>query len=179
MRFFYENISISISISLKFVSTGSINNIPALVQILSWQRPGHKLLSEPMMLSLLTHICVTRPQWITYCDLGLLTPVIARLGMKEVGAYNKCHRPWSRNHTDHPDFHHWRSVGWLRIFFFLCSTDLPFPRDPHISAWLTYSFSTRSSLSQLFPSYPYKIDLPLPEKVYQQPALDEIPACSS
>ena len=43
---------------------GSINNIPALVQIMAWRRPGDKLLSEPMMVSSSTHICVTRPQWV-------------------------------------------------------------------------------------------------------------------
>ena len=58
-----ENISISIKISLKFVPNGPINNIPALVQIMAWRRPGDKQLSEPMIVSLLTHICVTRPQW--------------------------------------------------------------------------------------------------------------------
>ena len=59
-----ENISISISISLKFVPKGPINNLPALVQIMAWHRPGDKPLSEPMMANLLTHICVTRPQWL-------------------------------------------------------------------------------------------------------------------
>ena len=29
-----------------------------------WRRPGDKPLSEPMMVSLMTHICVTRPQWV-------------------------------------------------------------------------------------------------------------------
>ena len=29
-------------------------------------RPGDKPLSEPMMVSLLTHICVTRPKWVIY-----------------------------------------------------------------------------------------------------------------
>ena len=29
-----------------------------------WRRSGDKPLSEPMMVSLLTHICVTRPQWV-------------------------------------------------------------------------------------------------------------------
>ena len=29
-----------------------------------WRRPGDKLLSESMVVSLLTHICVTRPQWV-------------------------------------------------------------------------------------------------------------------
>ena len=60
--FLNENVWISISISLKFVPEGPINNIPALVQIMAWRRPGDKPLSEPMQVNLLTHICVTRPQ---------------------------------------------------------------------------------------------------------------------
>ena len=59
-----ENIQISINISLKFVSKGPVNNIPALVQIMAWRRPGDKPLSETMMVRLPTHICVTRPQWV-------------------------------------------------------------------------------------------------------------------
>ena len=51
-------------LKLKFVPKGLINNIPALVQIMAWRRPGDKPLSEPMMVSLLTHICVTRPHWV-------------------------------------------------------------------------------------------------------------------
>ena len=62
--FLNENVGISIKISLKFVHKGPINNIPALVQIMAWRRPGDKPLSEPMEGSLLTHICVTRPQWV-------------------------------------------------------------------------------------------------------------------
>ena len=60
--FLNENVLISIKISLKFVPKGQINNIPALVQIMAWCRPGDKPLSEPRMVSLPTHICVTRPQ---------------------------------------------------------------------------------------------------------------------
>ena len=48
-----------IKISLKFVPKGPINNIPALVQIIAWRRSGDKPLSEPMMVSLTTHICIT------------------------------------------------------------------------------------------------------------------------
>ena len=59
-----ENEWISLRISLKFVPKVRINNVPALVQIMAWRRPGDKPLSEPMMVSLLTHICVTRPQWV-------------------------------------------------------------------------------------------------------------------
>ena len=62
--FLNENVRISIKISLKFVPKGPINNIPALVQIMAWRRSGDKPLSEPMMVSLLMHICVTRPQWV-------------------------------------------------------------------------------------------------------------------
>ena len=58
-----ENIWITIETSPKFVSKGAINNIPALVQIMAWRRLGDKPLSEPTM-SLLTHICVTWPQWV-------------------------------------------------------------------------------------------------------------------
>ena len=64
-----ENELISPRISLKFVPKVRINNIPALVQIMAWRRPGDKPLSEPMMVSLLTHICVTRPQWVNFISL--------------------------------------------------------------------------------------------------------------
>ena len=60
--FLNENLWIWIKIPLKFVPEGPINNIAALVQIMAWRRPGDKPLSEPMMVSLLTHICVTRPR---------------------------------------------------------------------------------------------------------------------
>ena len=45
-----------LKISLRFVPKGPINNIPALFQIMALHRPGDKPLSEPMMVSLLTHI---------------------------------------------------------------------------------------------------------------------------
>ena len=62
--FFNENVQILIKISLTFVPKAPINNIPALVRKMAWRRPGDKPLSEPMMVSLLAHICVTRPQWV-------------------------------------------------------------------------------------------------------------------
>ena len=62
--FVNENVHILIKILLMFVPKVPVNNIPALVQIMAWRRPGDKPLSEPMMVSLLTHICVTRPQWV-------------------------------------------------------------------------------------------------------------------
>ena len=62
--FLNENAWISINISLKFVPRGPNNNIPTLGQVMAWRRPGDKPLSEPMMVRLPTHICVTRPQWV-------------------------------------------------------------------------------------------------------------------
>ena len=62
--FLNANVWISINISLKFVPKDPNNNIPTLVQVMAWRRPGDKPLSEPMVVSLLTHICVTRPQWV-------------------------------------------------------------------------------------------------------------------
>ena len=50
--------------SIEVVPRDPISNIPALAQIMAWRRPGDKPLSEPMTVSLLTHICVTRPQWV-------------------------------------------------------------------------------------------------------------------
>ena len=54
----------SLKISLKFISKAQTNIFPALVQIMAWCRSGDKSLSETMIASLLTHICVTRPQWV-------------------------------------------------------------------------------------------------------------------
>ena len=54
--FLNENIRISNKISLKFVPKVPINNIPALVQIMAWRRPGHKPLSEPTIVSLPTSL---------------------------------------------------------------------------------------------------------------------------
>ena len=62
--FVNENVWIPIKISMRFVPKGPINNIPALVQIMAWRRPDDKPLSEPMMVSLTTHICVCRPLWV-------------------------------------------------------------------------------------------------------------------
>ena len=62
--FLNENVWISLKIPLKFVPKSPVNNIPALVQIMAWRRPGDKPLSEPMLVFVPTHICVTRPQWV-------------------------------------------------------------------------------------------------------------------
>ena len=54
--FLNEYIYISINISLKFVPKVQINNIPTLVPIMAWRRPGEKPLSESIIVSIPTHI---------------------------------------------------------------------------------------------------------------------------
>ena len=47
--FLNENVWISLKVLLKYVSQDPFNNIPALVQMVAWCRPGDKPLSEPCM----------------------------------------------------------------------------------------------------------------------------------
>ena len=60
--FLNQNVWILLKISLKFVSKVWIN-IPALVQMMAWHRPGDNPLSETMMVWLPMHIRITRPNW--------------------------------------------------------------------------------------------------------------------
>ena len=71
--FLNQNVWVSVKILLTFVPNGPINYIPALVQIMAWRRPGYKPLTGPMLPILLTHICVTRTQWVNIeCCYSLL-----------------------------------------------------------------------------------------------------------
>ena len=85
-----ENVWISTKISLKFVPNGPINNIPALVQIMAWRRSDAKPLSEPMMVSLPTHICVTRPQWVKGKPVFHKLQTISTWNFQEVLHTNNC-----------------------------------------------------------------------------------------
>ena len=84
--FWNENVWISINISLKFVPRGPINNIPTLLQVMAWRRPGDKPLSKPMMVRLTTHICVTRPQWVKkwLCYSGHRVALVVHRAQKSV-----------------------------------------------------------------------------------------------
>ena len=77
--FFDEKVIISIKISLKFVPKGTIDNIPALVQMMAWRRSGDKPLSEAMLVSLLTHIYITRPQWVYIKSKLISFPLISEV----------------------------------------------------------------------------------------------------
>ena len=83
-----------LKISLKFVPKGLINYIPALGQIMAWCQPDNKSLSEPMMVSSLTHICVTWPQWVNelsflrFCDINKLDNAVYK--SKVLSTFDEC-----------------------------------------------------------------------------------------
>ena len=87
---------------LKF-HKGPINNIQAMDQIMAWRRPGDKPSSEPMVVRLLTHICVTQPQWVesTRCFNQLGTE--ADGSGRKLGVQNLEHlcypKQWSKTET--------------------------------------------------------------------------------
>ena len=70
--FLNENVWISLKISLKNVPKVWINNILTLVEIMAWCWPGDKPLSETVMVSLPTHRCVTRPQWVNCVSINIM-----------------------------------------------------------------------------------------------------------
>ena len=53
-----------LELRLNFFPKSPINNIRALVQIIAWRRPADKPLSEPKVVRLPMHICITLPQWV-------------------------------------------------------------------------------------------------------------------
>ena len=87
--FLTENVWIPVKMSLNFVPKDPITYIAALVLIMAWRRPGDRLLSEQMMVSLPTHICVTRPQWVNHIQ--ALAQIVAWRGQ----ATSHCLDQWS------------------------------------------------------------------------------------
>ena len=76
-----------------FPRTQFIIFYPALVEIMGWRHPGDKPLSQPMMISLPTHICVTRPQWVE-CPTCLINSLVpGRCGSK-FRSVNSKHMMW-------------------------------------------------------------------------------------
>ena len=79
---------------VKFLAKGPINNIPAMVQIMAWRRPGDKPLSEPMMVGSPTHICVTRPQWVNGLAsflLYIILKIISAMFVRCICEKKSCH----------------------------------------------------------------------------------------
>ena len=118
-----KNVPIVIKNSMRFVPKGPINNIPALVQIMAWRRPGDKPLSELMVGKLLTHICVTRPQWVN----SLL--------------WSRFLRVWSEICTPVPRCKSlWRERAVLRL-------NRPADKTRYLSCWCAVAFCALVQLS--------------------------------
>ena len=93
------------------VPKGPINNIPALVQIMAWRRPGDRPLSEPMMVSLLTQICVTRPQCVKVEHL-VRNMKIWRVITLCVKYFSRHSRHWFKASSIGDAFINWRMRFW-------------------------------------------------------------------
>ena len=68
---------------------------------MAWRRPGDKPLSEPMMISWLTHICVTRPQWVKTSETTVvifLYKSLFRISTKKTSMLHITD-PWSGEYT--------------------------------------------------------------------------------
>ena len=99
---------ISIKISLKFVPKGPNNNIPALVQIMAWRRSGDKPLSEPMMVSLQMHICITRPQWVKLRFFQILNS-----NSRDISFHSYLHHQNMITTKFHTQFSHRIEIPWM------------------------------------------------------------------
>ena len=118
-----ESIGILINISLRFVPKGPITNIPALVQIMAWRRSGDKPLSEPLMVRLSTHVCITQPQWVMLNGMVMLIQSIwphflcivsdheSKVSANERRHYIGC----VCSHWSGACSHDWRQYSWLSM----------------------------------------------------------------
>ena len=129
-----ENEWISPRISLKFVPKVRINKIPALVQIMAWRRPGDKPLSESMLVSLPTHICVTRPQWVNTFPAIMIhcagNPSVISESSPQTGKGQYCgifhtvctwSSCWKKNSWVAGDFVEWNVAYFISDFTEVCS----------------------------------------------------------
>ena len=103
--FFNENCCIFSKFSLKYVRKGPIDNNQALVQIMAWRRSGDKPFSEPMIVSLPTHICVTWPQWVN--TLFNQYSITAHL--------SKWHQPVETHSLHRMNFKFMAALGWAIV----------------------------------------------------------------
>ena len=138
--FLKKNIEISGKISLKFVPMVRTNNIPALVQIMVWCWPGDKSLSEAVMVSLLTHICVTWPQLNSFLVLRRKIPQVRGqwhvLMFRFLARYIKYYVKWCAHIFPYREFH--RSGPRFNI-------NIVFPGKGFSSLKIRFSFQRKFS----------------------------------
>ena len=112
--FLNEDVRILLKISLKFVPKGPIDNDPALVQIMAWCQLGDKQLSESMIIILLMHICIPRPQWVNQCWLILtLSPKNKyqwNLNFSEKNAFENVCKMWCQHFGSK-----WLTFDWWHL----------------------------------------------------------------
>ena len=132
--FLNENVWISIKISLKFVPKVPINDIPALVQIMAWRRPGNKPLYEPMMVSLLTHICFSWPQRVKIIPIH---PWVIKVAIMEIDGEGS----WSAGYAklEILDLSWWNNLHIL-AHLYNCTENTVHRYDiqSHLSIWTIY-----------------------------------------
>ena len=72
---------------------------------MAWRRPGDKPLSEPMMVCLTTHICVTQPQWVNH--VRHLSSELNRYVESIVDKKEKYHESFTGNLSSLAEFNEW------------------------------------------------------------------------
>ena len=112
--FMDENVWILINISLNFVPKGPINNIPALVQIMAWRRPGDKPLSERQAIIWTNDGKFTDTYMHHSAFSELITSREAALSIEYQILFDSLSHP---------------SLGWLYVF-----SSIPPPRPPSAAA---------------------------------------------
>ena len=107
--FLNANVWTSNKFSLNFVARCPTNNIPGLVQIKAWHRQDDKPLSKPTMVRLLTHIYVTRPQWVKSSHLNKLL-IIQSMGKIFCVEFQRAHLKFHTKYLTH--------IYWLVWFLY-------------------------------------------------------------
>ena len=145
--FLNGNFWIPVKISLKFVPKGTINIIPALVQIMAWRRPGDKPLSEPMVVSLPTHI---------YASLGLneLMGVMAHPTLTEQD-HKMSFRSKDHKHGNNSQYLNQCRILFSEVLWHLIKSNFT-TRPSYFSVWVWKSYfkiTTTSPRSQRVMKY--------------------------
>ena len=98
---------------------------------MAWRRPGDKPLSEPMMVSLVTHICVTRPQRVNTSYHLLLSP--PRLPLLQVLLHH-------HHHHHHHNYNYHRHYCRLLLLLLQHRLQTQSKNKPHGQYKILYEF---------------------------------------
>ena len=122
--FLYQNCCILLQISLTFVPKGSIDNKPALVQIMAWRQTANNPLSEPKQVysSLLMLICISWPWLFIWIHIGV------SLCWMPVMHHNICSYHRQTSNISHTNSQH------LNVSRLILQLSLPFPLKPVVKS---------------------------------------------